>query len=63
MLHFANSTPTAQYVAASMARDAETLSGSKLSEVGILKPTTDLYEDNHAATMILKTSRVDHKTK
>jgi hypothetical protein len=63
MLDIAKSTTTAEYIAASMASDEVMFTQSILSELGMLVPTTDLYVDNNAATMILERPRVDHKTK
>jgi hypothetical protein len=45
-----------------MASDEVMFTRSILSELGLLVPTTDLYVDNNAATMILEKPRVDHKT-
>jgi hypothetical protein len=63
MLDIAKSTTTAEYIATSMARDEVMFTRSILSELGMLVPTTDLYVDNDAATMVLEKLRVDHKPK
>jgi hypothetical protein len=62
MLDFAKSTTTAEHVAASMAKGDVTITRSILSELGILAPTTDSYEDNSGATMIVREPGGAHKT-
>jgi hypothetical protein len=58
-----NSANAAEYVAASLASDEVMFLRSLLSEFGYKLPPTPFFVDNSAAVGILKSGKVDGKTK